>query len=1328
MFVIARIAAVVLCLVPAARDDWAYKAEDGPHKVKAVEKILLHDKARDKDLQVRVTYPDGDGPFPVIVWSHGATGTKDHYRPLVQHWATHGYVSIQPNHSDSRALTGKAGPGPDTFRDWQNRPKDIAFLLDSLDEIEKKVPALKGKLDRKKIGAGGHSFGAHTTQMIAGATTKDLGGNRESHADKRPLAFLLLSPQGVGTQSAGLDEKSWDGVTRPFIVITGTMDFGRKGDDWTWRLHPYEYAPPEDKFLLVIQGAYHGFGGLVDDGTGFRGKGPDNPDHRKYVKSAAIAFWDAYLKKDEKAAAFLRSDTMERKSKREAKLSCKEKKKPRKKHTEVFEDVTWKDKERDRDVPVRIYAPKEAKDKLPVIVFSHGGGESRDAFTYLGEHLAQNGYLAVFLTHKGNDRESLGGKGMRGLSGKLDDTRPKDVRFVLDRVLSEKPGSKLLKGRVDVERAGVAGQCAGTTTVMTIVGGTINLPGRPKVSFTDKRVKACVLLGPQMAAAGSVGRALHKDSWSTITVPTLVVTGTEDFNWIAAVRSDPKMLRQAYDNHPPGDRYLVEIRDAEHNAFTDSVPYYPARKRDPRHHKWICEAATAFFNAYLREDAEALKWLKDEELEKATKKECRQEHDGSEPEKQEPPAKEEKKETPAVAERVERMFGRLDRDKDGALSKDEMPERLKRGFDNMDRDGDGKVSKEEMTEALERYDRRRGSRERPRREEKKEEEKPAAAGVGVAELVKLHDGKRDKDLQVRATWPEKEGTFPVIVFSHRVGGARSDYQPLVEHWVKSGYVVIQADHSDSRELEARGPRLDWVARARDMSFLIDSLAEIEKTAPGVKGRMDTKRIGAGGHLIGAYAASTLAGQKNFNAGSPDDLKDDRIKAALLMSPQGRGQRLTEKSWEKITGPMMVLSGSGIPSRRTGNPAEWRKEPFTFSPPGGKYLVWIEGLEGEYGALIIPGRGDNEEQAKWIKDVTLAFWDAHLKGDRNVVKRYLNTTILEKESGGKATITPKLGEEGSMVPSKENCEAAADYSAKNKGLAVLVMVGGEIVFERYDNGYSAEKHNHLHSATKAFWGVAAAAMVEDGLLKFDERACETLTEWKSDPGKSRITVRHLLELSAGLAQDIPALQGFNGTAKDKYAYAVGLKVLRVPGKKFQYGPSCYYVLGEIMKRKLKKDPLEYLKERILDPIGAKVADWKRDPSGNAHMPNGAYLTARDWAKYGQFLLQGCKWEGKQIVKKQLFEECLRPSKANPGHGLATWLNTVGGQAPARHQLKSGEKGGFIYPDGLPDIYAALGAGKNRMYMIPSLDMVVLRQGEGDTGRGFSDPEFLRLLLQ
>ena len=111
---------------------------------------------------------------------------------------------------------------------------------------------------------------------------------------------------------------------------------------------------------------------------------------------------------------------------------------------------------------------------------------------------------------------------------------------------------------------------------------------------------------------------------------------------------------------------------------------------------------------------------------------------------------------------------------------------------------------------------------------------------------------------------------------------------------------------------------------------------------------------------------------------------------------------------------------------------------------------------------------------------------------------------------------------------ENFKRASDYSARNGGRAVLVLVDGKTVFENYDNGFGTETATHLHSATKGFWGPVIAAMIEDGLIEsFDELAAKTLTEWKDHPRKSRITLRHLLTLSAGLVQDVRTSRATTG---------------------------------------------------------------------------------------------------------------------------------------------------------------------------------------------------------
>ena len=464
-----------------------------------------------------------------------------------------------------------------------------------------------------------------------------------------------------------------------------------------------------------------------------------------------------------------------------------------------------------------------------------------------------------------------------------------------------------------------------------------------------------------------------------------------------------------------------------------------------------------------------------------------------------------------------------------------------------------------------------------------------------------------------------------------------------------------------------------------------------------------------------------------------------VKSASLkegIPPPGTGRQGPRK-WATVELPALVVTGTEdfkwLPAVRRDSKLTLR--PYTGMTQNDRYLVEILGAEHHAFTDSVPyypaGKRDPRHH-DWIARATPAFLDAHLKGDQRA-REWLRTKQLERATDGKCRQqcviqTPRA----QNALSRKNCERAADYSAASGGRAVLVMQGGTIVFERYDNGHDANTPCHLHSATKGFWCAAAAAMVEDGLIsEFDELASDTLPEWKEHRQKRRITVRHLLNLTSCLAEDLAAIQGLGGTAPDMYRHAIGLRCPAPPGQFFRYGPSHYYAFGELAKRKLaakNQTPLDYLKERILDPIGCQVADWQHDASGNPHIPNGAYLTAREWIKYGRLLLQRGSWNGKQLIPADLLAECLQARPPNPGHGVAIWLNRPGGHGVRPTQASSDDApGGFIYPDGHPDLFAALGAGKCRTYMMPELDAVVVRLCE--TRRdAYRDRTFLRILLQ
>lgn len=326
----------------------------------------------------------------------------------------------------------------------------------------------------------------------------------------------------------------------------------------------------------------------------------------------------------------------------------------------------------------------------------------------------------------------------------------------------------------------------------------------------------------------------------------------------------------------------------------------------------------------------------------------------------------------------------------------------------------------------------------------------------------------------------------------------------------------------------------------------------------------------------------------------------------------------------------------------------------------------------------------------------------------------------------------------VLTEQERYKLAADYSKKYRGLSVLIIKGDKTVFEEYQNDFAADDSQMLASGTKSFAGVMLAAAIEDKLIKdFDEKVSETLTEWKSDKQKEKITLRQLLSLTAGLDT------GDNGRPPT-YKDAVNFPAKYDAGTMFEYGPVPFQVFGEVMRRKLlskKETPLDYLKRRILVPIGLKIASWTHQ-DGQPNIPSGAFLTAREWAKFGLFLKNGGKWNGTQIVSKKLLEELVAGTKTNPNYGLTFWLNRSNdGSAKVAEKKTNGKIGRLqdllgieaettvISKEGvgadLPkDLFMAAGAGKQRLYIIPSMDLVIVRQG--NFGR-FDDREFLKRLI-
>jgi len=314
--------------VSSLADAGGYESANGPYSVSDIEDLVLRDAHRNKDLHVRIFYPNHSGKYPVIVFSHGAGGSQNCCDALTHHWATYGYITIQPTHDDSAVQRRNAGEENIRFtqavRDalkkpalWESRPRDISYVLDALPALEKRIPGLAGKIDPDHIGVSGHSMGSYAAEAIAGAIV-DLPGHRGTNfADPRVKAVLCLSPQGPG--QFGLNDRSFDQISLPYMGMTGSLDSLGPVASPAWHKTPFDRSRPGDKYHLFIEGANHM--SFITAQTLLPARAAQAEAILGYTNSASLAFWDAYLKGNARAKQYLQSDMLEKSSHGAVRLS-----------------------------------------------------------------------------------------------------------------------------------------------------------------------------------------------------------------------------------------------------------------------------------------------------------------------------------------------------------------------------------------------------------------------------------------------------------------------------------------------------------------------------------------------------------------------------------------------------------------------------------------------------------------------------------------------------------------------------------------------------------------------------------------------------------------------------------------------------------------------------------------------------------------------------------------------------------------------------------------------------------------------------------------------
>lgn len=309
-------------------------------------------------------------------------------------------------------------------------------------------------------------------------------------------------------------------------------------------------------------------------------------------------------------------------------------------------------------------------------------------------------------------------------------------------------------------------------------------------------------------------------------------------------------------------------------------------------------------------------------------------------------------------------------------------------------------------------------------------------------------------------------------------------------------------------------------------------------------------------------------------------------------------------------------------------------------------------------------------------------------------------------------------------------AAEAYSVKMDGMAFLVKVNGRIVRETYSNGGDKNVPQKIYSGTKAFWSLTALVAAEEGLLKLDEPVAKTITEWSDDKTKSKIVIRDLLNFTSGLS---PMPELHENDHPNRTAAALKARSLAQPGDRFFYGPASLQVFHEVLARKLKKKtPTRFLEREVLSPLGLGSQRYLPDGKGVPLLAAGWMQTARQWSGMSRVILE----KGEPVLDEDdgFFAEAMKGGKANEAYAFGFWNNHAAESKSSREidvetmmerkLIAQSWKNICLSKIAPADLVACIGSYGQRLYVVPSKKLVIVRLGKGGD---FKDAPFLKALF-
>lgn len=300
----------------------------------------------------------------------------------------------------------------------------------------------------------------------------------------------------------------------------------------------------------------------------------------------------------------------------------------------------------------------------------------------------------------------------------------------------------------------------------------------------------------------------------------------------------------------------------------------------------------------------------------------------------------------------------------------------------------------------------------------------------------------------------------------------------------------------------------------------------------------------------------------------------------------------------------------------------------------------------------------------------------------------------------------------------NPAGAACYSRIHGGTVLIISRKGVPDATFYGPGYHPRSPVPVFSITKSLTALSCLSLRHPSL--------ET-TVLAAD-GRDPVTLRQLLSQTSGISPGYEKL--YKKNLPDVRKAAVSLPGEASPGERFAYGPSHYELVGQALNPSdTSPDSARQSLTGFLNKLGIRPLDWRTDRRGHIYLSAGAILTPEDLLKIGRFVLACGKASGAPNAK---FKAAFAGSRANPAYGLGLWLNNAAGNARPRDieeaigsHLTREDWSRMCLSNAAPrDLVCMAGSGGQRVYVIPSMETVIVRLGHPSK---FKDPAFLQALF-